>query len=54
MLTGLKRKSVQPMAAALGVPEQNLGHFVGVSSWDAWEVTPRLAARTVRVLEPTV
>ncbi|WP_180989979.1 transposase [Streptomyces noursei] len=54
MLTGLKRTSVQPMAAALGVPEQSLGHFVGVSSWDWGEVTVRLASRTVRVVDPDV
>jgi len=53
MLPGLKRKSVQPMAAALGVPEQNLGHFVGVAVWDWREVTARLAARAVKMLAPT-
>lgn len=53
MLPGLKRKSVQPMAAALGVPEQNLGHFVGVAAWDWQEVTARLAARAIKILTPT-
>src|ERR1700730_10590065 len=53
MLPGLKRKSVQPMVAALGVSEQNLGHFVGVAAWDWREVTARLAGRAVRVLTPT-
>jgi SRSO17 transposase len=53
MLPGLKRKSVQPMAAALGVPEQNLGHFAGVAAWDWHEVTARLAARAVALLAPT-
>lgn len=53
MLPGLKRKSVQPMAAALGVPEQNLGHFVGVAAWDWQEVTVRLAARAIKILTPT-
>jgi SRSO17 transposase len=53
MLTGLKRKSVQPMAMALGVPHQNLGHFVATSPWNYREVVWRLAARTIRVLQPT-
>lgn len=57
MMKGLKRKSVQPMAEALGVPGRILGHFVGVSTWDhrEWdhrEVTACLAARVVRVLGP--
>lgn len=53
MLPGLRRKSVQPMAAALGVPEQNLGHFAGVAGWDWHEVTARLAARAIKTLSPT-
>jgi SRSO17 transposase len=53
MLPGLRRKSVQPMAAALGVPEQNLGHFAGVSAWDWHEVTARLAKRAIKTLAPT-
>ena len=36
MLPGLKRKSAQPITAALGVSEQNLSHFVGVAAWD-WQ-----------------
>jgi SRSO17 transposase len=54
MMTGLKRKSVQPMAAALGVPEQNLGHFVGVAGWEARQVAVWLAARAIRVVDPQV
>jgi SRSO17 transposase len=53
MLTGLKRKSVQAMAMALGVPDQNLEHFVATPAWDYREVVWRLAARTARVLHPT-
>jgi len=54
MLPGLRRKSVQPMAAALGVPEQNLGHFAGVAGWDWHEVTARLAARDQDPLDDVV
>src|SRR5258708_35765792 len=53
MLPGLKRKSVQPMAAALGVPEQHLGHFVGVAAWHWQEGTARPARRAARALTAT-
>ena len=46
MLDG-KRKSVEPMAARLGIPRQNLGHFVAQSTWDYSKVMRRIAARAV-------
>ncbi|MFD7284194.1 IS701 family transposase [Streptomyces sp. NPDC059862] len=52
MLDG-KRKSVEPMAERLGVPRQNLGHFVAQSPWDYREVMRRIADRAVRVVRPT-
>jgi SRSO17 transposase len=51
MLDG-KRKSVEPMANRLGLPRQNLGHFVAQSAWEYTEVMRRIAARAVTVLEP--
>lgn len=52
MLDG-KRKSVEPMAERLGIPRQNLGHFVAQSTWDYREVMRRVAARTDRLLRPS-
>jgi SRSO17 transposase len=52
MLDG-KRKSVEPMAARLGVSRQNLGHFVSQSTWDYREVMRRVAVRMDRVLRPS-
>lgn len=51
MLDG-RRKPVEPMAERLGIPRQNLGHFVGQSPWDYREVMRRVAARADRVLRP--
>jgi SRSO17 transposase len=51
MLDG-KRKSVEPMAGRLGLPRQNLGHFVSQSTWDHTEVMRRIAARAVAVIDP--
>jgi SRSO17 transposase len=51
MLDG-KRKSVEPMANRLGLPRQNLGHFVAQSTWEYTDVMRRIAARAVTVLEP--
>ncbi|MET8138629.1 transposase [Streptomyces sp. NPDC006290] len=52
MLDG-RRKSVEPMAERLGIPRQNLGHFVSQSPWDYREVMRRVAARAHRVLRPS-
>jgi SRSO17 transposase len=52
MLDG-KRKSVEPMAGRLGLPRQNLNHFIGQSTWDHTEVLRRVAVRTDRVLTPS-
>src|SRR4051794_31124706 len=43
MLDG-KRKSMQPMAARLGVDHQQLQQFVTSSTWDHVEVRKRIAA----------
>ncbi|WKK24250.1 IS701 family transposase [Streptomyces olivoreticuli] len=48
-----KRKSVEPVAERLGIPRQNLGHFIGQSTWDYTEVMQRLAARATAVVQPT-
>jgi SRSO17 transposase len=52
MLDG-KRKSVEPMAERLGIPRQNLGHFVSQSTWDYIEVMRRVAARAVSAIAPS-
>lgn len=52
MLDG-RRKSVEPMAARLGVPRQNLGHFIGQSTWDYTQLMRWVAARTVADLTPS-
>jgi SRSO17 transposase len=52
MLDG-RRKSVEPMAERLGLPRQNLGHFVGQSPWEYTEVMRRVAVRGTAVIEPT-
>ncbi|WP_052069454.1 IS701 family transposase [Streptacidiphilus albus] len=52
MLDG-RRKSVEPMATRLGIPAQNLGHFVAQSTWDYTEVMRRVAARAVALLDPS-
>jgi SRSO17 transposase len=46
------RKSMQPMAARLGVDHQGLQQFVTSSTWDFEAVRTRLAARAVEVVEP--
>lgn len=56
-LTGLmgpgRRKSVQPMAARLGEPnEQSLAHFLAASPWDPVPVRRALAARLGPVIDP--
>ena len=47
-----RRKSMQPMAARLGVDHQGLQQFVTTSTWDTAEVRARLAGRAVEVVEP--
>ncbi len=46
------RKSMQPMAARLGVDHQGLQQFVSSSTWDVALVRARLAARAVDVVGP--
>ena len=43
LLTDGKRKSMQPMAARLGVDHQQLQQFVASSTWDYQEVRRRVA-----------
>src|SRR5436305_13909980 len=43
LMLGGKRKSMQPMAARLGVDHQQLQQFVTTSTWDHVEVRRRLA-----------
>ena len=46
------RKSMQPMAARLGVDHQGLQQFVSSSTWDVAPVRARLAAEAVQVVRP--
>jgi SRSO17 transposase len=47
-----RRKSMQPMAARLGVDEQGLQQFVSSSTWAVEPVRERLARRAVEVIAP--
>lgn len=47
-----RRKSMQPMAARLGVDHQGLQQFVTTSTWDTMAVRTRLAARAVELIDP--
>src|SRR3954462_10809162 len=51
MLDG-KRKSMQPMAARLGVDHQQLQQFVSTSTWDHVEVRRRLAGWAREFVDP--
>src|SRR4051812_45377158 len=51
MLEG-KRKSMQPMAARLGVDHQRLQQFLTSSTWDHVEVRERLARWADAVIDP--
>jgi len=52
LLVDGKRKSMQPMAARLGVDHQQLQQFVTSSTWDTMAVRARLAARAVDLVDP--
>jgi SRSO17 transposase len=47
-----RRKSMQPMAARLGVDHQGLQQFVTTSTWDTMAVRARLACRAVELIDP--
>src|SRR4051812_42215689 len=47
-----RRKSMQPMAARLGVDEQGLQQFISSSTWAVEPVRERLARRAVEVIAP--
>lgn len=47
-----RRKSMQPMAARLGVDHQGLQQFVTASTWDTGSVRAGLARRAVELIEP--
>src|SRR4051812_21121653 len=47
-----RRKSMQPMAARLGVDHQGLQQFVTTSTWDTMAVRARLARRAVEFIGP--
>jgi SRSO17 transposase len=47
-----RRKSMQPMAARLGVDHQGLQQFVTTSTWDTTAVRMRLARRAVDLVGP--
>jgi len=52
LLVDGKRKSMQPMAARLGVDHQQLQQFVTSSTWDYAEVRGRLARWAQELLDP--
>ncbi|HWJ52827.1 MAG TPA: transposase, partial [Propionibacteriaceae bacterium] len=52
LLVDGKRKSMQPMAARLGVDHQQLQQFVTSSTWDHVEVRKRVARWADDVLDP--
>src|SRR3954462_10591507 len=47
-----RRKSMQPMAARLGVDEQGLQQFLSSSTWAVEPVRQRLARRAIEVIGP--
>jgi SRSO17 transposase len=47
-----RRKSMQPMAARLGVDHQGLQQFVTTSTWDTMAVRARLAEQAVELIQP--
>ncbi len=47
-----RRKSMQPMAARLGVDHQGLQQFVTTSTWDTMAVRARLAERAITLIDP--
>jgi SRSO17 transposase len=51
MLDG-RRKSMQPMAARLGVDHQQLQQFLTSSTWDYAAVRRRIAARAIELIDP--
>ena len=52
LLVDGKRKSMQPMAARLGIDHQQLQQFVTSSTWDHVEVRQRVARWTDDFLGP--
>src|SRR3954470_20636344 len=52
LLVDGKRKSMQPMAARLGVDHQQLQQFVTSSTWDHVEVRKRVASWADEFIEP--
>jgi SRSO17 transposase len=53
MLDG-RRKSMQPMAARLGVDHQQLQQFLTSSTWDVTDVRRRLATAAIDLVNPQV
>src|SRR5215213_9457330 len=54
LLTDGKRKSIQPMAARLGVDHQQLQQFIASSTWDYLEVRKRLAKWAEGFINPAL
>ena len=52
LLTGGQRKSMQPMAARLGVDHQALQQFITSSTWDYEAVRRNVARWAVDVIDP--
>jgi SRSO17 transposase len=42
LLSGLQRKSIEPIAARAGIPRKNLQHFVGAGTWGDAALTAEL------------
>jgi SRSO17 transposase len=50
LLSGLQRKSIEPIAGQAGIPRKNLQMFVGQGAWDDEEVTSELRRDVVEEL----
>jgi SRSO17 transposase len=50
LLSGLQRKSIEPIAGEAGIPRKNLQMFVGQGAWDDEEVTSELRRDVVKEL----
>jgi SRSO17 transposase len=50
LLSGLQRKSIEPIAGQAGIPRKNLQMFVGQGAWDDEEVTSEIRRDVVQEL----
>src|SRR3984957_16354195 len=50
LLSGLERKSIEPIAAQAGIPRKNLQMFVGQGAWDDETVTSEMRQHVAQEL----